>query len=65
MSWREEWKCATTTSGGQCVMISGTLLRLMLFVDSLDLLTLVCKINLKWPLQNYNPDPFMFRCHCL
>ena len=31
---REEWKCATTTSGGQCVMTHGTTLMPMWHVDS-------------------------------
>ena len=45
MSWREEWKCAMTTSGGRCVMTTGELLMLMSFVDSLDSFTRVQYCN--------------------
>ena len=41
VSWRAEWKCATTTSGGQCVMIPGAVLMLMWPVDNWDTLIMV------------------------
>ena len=37
ISWREEWKCAMTTSGGQCVLIHGVPMMPVLLVDSSDL----------------------------
>ena len=36
VSWRVEWKCAMTNYGAQCAMTFGTLLTLVLLVDSLD-----------------------------
>ena len=40
---REEWKCATTTSGGQCVMTHGATLMPMWHVDSWDIVVQVRK----------------------
>ena len=45
MSWRAEWKCATTTSGGQCVMIPGAVLMLMWLADSWDMPVMVRAYN--------------------
>ena len=37
---RVEWRCASITSGGQCVMTAGTPLMLLWSADSWDTLTL-------------------------
>ena len=47
VSWRAEWKCATTTSGGQCVMIPGAVPMLMWLVDSWDFIVMVRKLKEK------------------
>ena len=38
ISMRVEWKCASMTSGGQCVMMTGTPLMLLLYVGNSDIL---------------------------
>ena len=35
-SWRDEWRCASTTRGAQCVMISGMTGMHVWSVDSWD-----------------------------
>ena len=40
ISTKVEWRCVSTTSGGQSVMMAGIQLMLLLFVYSWDLLTL-------------------------
>ena len=37
---RVEWRCASMTSGGQCVMTSGVDMMLQLFVNNWDIHTL-------------------------
>ena len=37
ISMRVEWRCASMTSGGQCVMIPGTALMLLWSVGSWDM----------------------------
>ena len=39
ISMRVEWRCASMTSGGQCVMTSGTVLMLLWSVISWDMHT--------------------------
>ena len=46
ISMRVEWKCASMTSGEQCVMTPGTALMLLWFVISWDMQTIkVCNIH--------------------
>ena len=40
VSMRAEWRCASMTSGGQCVMTPGTVLMLLWFASSWDMHTL-------------------------
>ena len=40
ISMREEWRCASMTSGGQCVATSGVDLMLQLSVNNWDIHTL-------------------------
>ena len=40
ISMRVEWKCASMTNGGQCVMTAGAVLMLQLSVSSWDMHTL-------------------------
>ena len=40
ISMRVEWRCASMTSGGQCVMTTGTTLMLLWSANNLDMLTL-------------------------
>ena len=40
ISMKVEWRCASMTSGGQCVMTAGTVLMLLWCADSWDMLTL-------------------------
>ena len=37
MSMRVEWRCASMTSGGQCVMVPGTTLMLLWSANSWDM----------------------------
>ena len=39
ISMRVEWRCASMTSGGQCVMTPGTALMLLLSANSWDMHT--------------------------
>ena len=34
--WKEEWKCVWTTFGEQCVVTTGTIMKLVLSVLNLD-----------------------------
>ena len=47
ISMRVEWRCASMTSGGQCVMTCGTALMLLWSVSSWDMHTLEVSI-LQW-----------------
>ena len=40
ISMRVEWRCASMTSGGLCVMTSGTVLMLLLSANNWDMHTL-------------------------
>ena len=46
ISMRVEWKCASMTSGGQCVMMTGTLLMLLLYVGNSDTHILEVSMNI-------------------
>ena len=46
ISMRVEWRCASMTSGGQCVMITGTTLMLLWYASNWDMHTLEVSLNI-------------------
>ena len=46
ISMRVEWRCASMTSGGQCVMTTGTTLMLLWFASNWDMEVSICIILL-------------------
>ena len=48
ISMKVEWRCASMTSGGQCVMMAGMPLMLLWSASSLDMQPLEVSVTIVW-----------------